>query len=336
MSKNVILFLTNPDSVCRSKMCLKNFKQLLKLGYDIISLSVTDFLPQYIVDNSKYLIYDYTSHKCDKKFYYECYKNLNNNADFMYDINDHHKVILYHTTHFPSILRNYRSLITYAKSLGYDNYFYIEDDHYIDDRDLVLVRDYFLKLSQYDFIAFNFTNELPVYCTYFNFGKLDFMLHIAKNFAYSEHEYKSKDPSIYGTFFENVFTTLIQIYKSHGSVILKESRGEDIFVNSSINQVYSYRNLIYDGRCNFISEVVNNKTVFYYSGISLKEAVDLKIYINDSLYAHTVVYPNCWYFSHIDSSLIGNTKVVINNKLTKTFDSSQNVIYNGELILNNA
>lgn len=335
MSKNVILFLTNPDSVYRSKMCLKNFKQLLKLGYDIISLSVTDFLPRYIVDNSKYLIYDYTSHKCDKKFYYECYKNSNDNGDFMYDINDHHKVILYHTTHFPSILRNYRSLITYAKSLGYDNYFYIEDDHYIDDRDLVLVRDYFLKLSQYDFIAFNFTNEQPVYCTYFNFGKVDFMFDIAKNFAYTEYEYKIKNPDIYGTFFENVFTTLIETHRSEHSTVLKQLRGEDVFVNSSINQVYSYRNLIYDGRCNIIPDVINNKTVLYYSGISLKENVDLKIYVNGSMIEHTTVYPNCWYFCYIDDSFIDNTKIIINDKLTKTFDSSQNILYNGELILNN-
>ena len=48
MSKNVILFLTSPNSVNRSKMCLKNFKQLENLGYDIITLSTTDLLPSYM------------------------------------------------------------------------------------------------------------------------------------------------------------------------------------------------------------------------------------------------------------------------------------------------
>ncbi len=90
MSKNVILFLTSPNSVNRSKMCLKNFKQLLNLGYDIITLSTTDFLPSYIVEKSKHLIYDYTSHKCDKKFYYNYYK-ASGGGYFMYDINSHHK-----------------------------------------------------------------------------------------------------------------------------------------------------------------------------------------------------------------------------------------------------
>ena len=54
-------------------MCLKNFKQLMNLGCDIITLSTTDLLPDYVVEKSKHLIYDYTTHKCDKKFYFDYY-----------------------------------------------------------------------------------------------------------------------------------------------------------------------------------------------------------------------------------------------------------------------
>jgi hypothetical protein len=333
MSKNVILFLANPDSITRSKMDLKNFKQLLKLGYDIITLSVTDLLPKYIVDNSTYVIYDYTNHKGDKKFYYDYYKS-SGGGDFMSDINDNHRVLFYHTTHFPSILRNYRSLVTYAKNVGYDKYLYIEDDHYIDDLDLIIVRDYFEKLNNYDLITFNFTNEQPVYCTYFNFGKVDVMFEISKNFAYTEYEYRNTNPSLYGHFFERVFTDLILKYKPDNCKILKESRGEDIFTRSSINQVYSYRSLVYDGRCNFIYDVVNKKPVFYYSGVFLSEPIDLKIFIDKQMYDHTTIYPGCWHFWHIDEKLIGKTKLVVNDTLVKTFDPSQNILYNGELVFN--
>ena len=332
MSKNVILFLTNPDSITRSNMCLKNFKQLLKIGCDIITLSVTDLLPVYIIKNSKHIIYDYTNHKCDKKFYYDYYKSSNGCGDYLSDDNHQHRVVFYHTTHFPSILRNYRSLITYAKNCGYENYLYIEDDHYIDDLDLFRVREYFEKLNEYELITFNFTNVQPVYCTYFNFGKVNEMFYMSKNFAYSEYEYKNSDPKLYGHFFEQVFTDLIHKYKPENYRILKEKQGIDVFVHSSLNQVYSYRNLIYDGRCNFIHDVLNNKPVFYYSGISLTKPVDLKIFINEKLSTHTTVYPACWYFLHIDSNLISKTKVVINDNLVKTFDSSQNVMYNGELV----
>ena len=332
MSKNVILFLANPDSITRSKMGLKNFKQLLKLGFDIVTLSVTDLLPEYIIEHSKSVIYDYTHHKGDKKFYYDYYKASGGFGDYISDTNDHHRVIFYHTTHFPSILRNYRSLITFVKNDGYQNYLYIEDDNYIDDLDLVVIREYFEKLNDYDLITFNFTNEQPVYCTYFNFGKVDVMFEISKNFAYTEYEYKHTDVSLYGHFFERVFTDLILKYKSDTCKILKESRGEDIFTHSSLNQVYSYRNLIYDGRCNFIYDVLNKKPVFYYSGVFLKDPIDLKIFVYKNVYAHTTIYPGCWYFLHIDGNLIDHTTIVVNDKLVKTFDSSQNVMYNGELV----
>ncbi len=332
MSKNVILFLANPDSITRSKMGLKNFKQLLKLGFDIVTLSVTDLLTEYIIKHSKSVIYDYTHHKGDKKFYYDYYKASGGLGDYISDTNDHHRVIFYHTTHFPSILRNYRSLITFVKNGGYQNYLYIEDDHYIDDLDLVLIKEYFEKLNDYDLITFNFTNEQPVYCTYFNFGKVDVMFEISKNFAYTEYEYKNTDASLYGHFFERVFTDLILKYKSDTCKILKENRGEDIFTHSSLNQVYSYRNLIYDGRCNFIYDVLNKKPVFYYSGVFLKDPIDLKIFVYKNVYAHTTIYPGCWYFLHIDANLIDHTTIVVNDKLVKTFDSSQNVMYNGELV----
>ena len=332
MSKNVILFLANPDSITRSKMGLKNFKQLLKIGYDIVTLSVTDLLPKYIVENSESVIYDYTTHKCDKKFYYDYYKNSGGCGDYLSDDNEQHRVVFYHTTHFPSILRNYRSLITYVKNAGYDKYFYIEDDHYIDDLDLVLIKEYFEKLNEYDLITFNFTDVQPVYCTYFNFGKVDAMFTISKNFAYSEYEYKNTDAGLYGHFFEQVFTDLIFIYKPDGYKILKEKQCWDDFTNSTLNQVYSYRNLIYDGRCNFIHDVVNNKPVFYYSGVSLTEPVDLKIYVDKQLCEHATIHPSCWYFSHIAENLIDKTKIVVNDNIVKTFDTSQNIMYNGELV----
>ncbi len=335
MSKNVILFLTSPNSVNRSKMCLKNFKQLLNLGYDIITLSTTDLLPEYVIEKSKLIIYDYTTHKCDKKFYFDYYK-ISSGGYFMYDFNTHHKVMFYHDTHFPSLLRNQRSLISYAKCLGYDNYFYIEDDHFIHNHDLCHIRKYFDKLTECDLITFCFkkqsTSNEQVYCTYFHFAKVNSMFSIAKNFAYNEFEYKNNNIDIYGHFFETVFTKLVDTYKPDNFVVFEEHTNlNDIFKYSSINQVYSYRNLIDDSRCNFIYDIINNKPVFYYSSCLLPDPVRLKIYVGNVLHEDTTIHPGCWYYSYIDPSLIGNTKIVVNDKLVKTFDGSQNVIYNGEL-----
>jgi hypothetical protein len=75
MSNNVILFLTSPTSWDRSEMCLSNFKQLEKLGYDIITLTTSDGLPKYIYEKSRLVIHDYAEHKCEKKHYYKHFKN---------------------------------------------------------------------------------------------------------------------------------------------------------------------------------------------------------------------------------------------------------------------
>lgn len=338
MSKNVVLFLTSPNNLTRKKMCLKNFKQLLNLGFDIITLSTTDLLPDEVIKNSKYVIYDYTTHKCDKKFYFDYYK-VSGGGYFMYDVNSNHKVMFYHETHFPSLLRNFRSLISYAKIMGYENYFYIEDDHFIHNHDLNVVRKYFDKLQEFDLITFSFrkhtTSDELVYCTYFNFGNLEKMYNIAENFAYNEREYKSNDTTIYGNFFETVFTKLIEKYKPNDYRILNVNQNlNEVFPYSSINQVYSYRNLVDDARCNFIHDLINNKPVFYYCGVLLKEAINLKIYIDELLHENTTIYPGCWYFSYINAELIGNTRIIINDKLVKTFDPLQNTVYNGELFFN--
>ena len=338
MTKNVILFLTSPNSINRSKMCLKNFKQLMNLGCDIITLSTTDLLPDYVVEKSKHLIYDYTTHKCDKKFYFDYYK-MSGGGYFMYDVNSHHKVMFYHDTHFPSLLRNIRSLISYAKCLGYENYFYVEDDHFIHNHDICNIKKYFEKLNEYDLVTFCFkkhtTSDEMVYSTYFHFGRTNSMFEIAKNFAYSEYEYKNTDVNLYGHFFETVFTRLVSKYKSDTFRVFEENESlTKIFLYSSINQVYSYNNLIDDSRCNFIFDLINNKPVFYYSSVLLKEPVSLKIYIKDYLHEDTIIYPGCWYYSHISGDLMGDTKVIVNNKFVKTFDPLQNVVYNGELFFN--
>jgi len=338
MSKNVILFLTSPSSINRSKMCFDNFKQLLNLGYDIITLSTTDLLPSYIVEKSTQLIYDYTSHKCDKKFYFDCHK-ASGGGYFMYDNNSNHTVMLYSDTQFPSVLRNYRSLVSYAKCLGYDNYFYIEDDHFIHELDFQIIRNYIDQLSEYDLINFSMekilTAEKPQWLTWFNFGKVNTMFDILKNVAYTEYEYKNDDINIYGHFFETVFTKLIIKYKSENCKILEETTNiHDIFKHSSINQIYSYRNLLDDARCNFIYDTKNSKPVFYYSSVLLSEPVNVKVYIHDILHGETTLYPGCWYYNYIDPQLIENTKIVINGTFVKTFVGSQNFSYNGELILN--
>lgn len=341
MNKNVVLFLTTPSSTNRIEMCLKNFKQLEKLGFDIITLTTTDLLPKYIYEKSKYLISDYTSHTCDKKFYYDFYNKTNGCGYYMYDVNESHRVILFSDTHFPSLLRNFRSLITYAKSLGYENYFYVEDDHFFHDNDLHLIHDFIEKLNEYDMVFFSFkTNrhhEETAFCSYFHFGKVNTMFDISKNFAYSEYEYKNFDDNIYANFYETVFSKLVVKYKTEKDTILNVFDSlSTIFKNSSLNLVYSYKNIIDDARCNLLYDDINNVYLFYYSTVGFIEPIDFKITFDNNLYQHKVLPPGCWSYTFINSDLINKTDVIFNDKLIKSYRNVtlNNIIYNGKIFFN--
>lgn len=336
--KKVVLYLTSPNSWKRTEMSLNNFKQIQKLGYDIITLSTVDYLPDYFYENSKTVICDYNQHTCDAKHYYE-YKKRTGGGYYIWNASSTHQVTFFHKTHFPSLLRNIKTLILFAKSMGYDEYFYCEDDHNFHVDDLLKVNSIFDELKQNDLVIFTFNctpgvESSKVYCTYFHFGKLnDEVLNIFKNFAYNEHEFITKNKDLYLHFFERVFLNLIHFHKSENLKLKEITDINELFDKSNLNMVYSFRNLEDDSRCNFIYNNITKNNIFYYHTCGIDVDVDLKIFVNEILHYHNVLNPGCWILTEIEDSLINQTKVVLNNKIVKTFKNLNvnDIIYNGEL-----
>lgn len=338
MEKKVVLFLTSPNSFSRTKMCLDNFKQLEKLGCDIITLTTTDCLPEYIYEKSKLVIHDYNENRCSKKEYATYYKNTNGLGYFFYDNNSYHNVVFFQDTHFPSLIRNIKTLIGTAKSLSYDKYFYCEDDHLFDDDDLLKLNSFFDDLNHNDLILFTF-NSIPnqetskVYCTYFHFGNLnEECWEIFKNFPYTVNEF-TKDPDTNLHFLERTFLNLVTKYKSEKIKISEIKNPTDIFNKSTLNIVYSYNNVDDEFRCNFIYSEINQKFLFYYHTIGLKETVDIKVYVDGNLHNQNLIYPGCWTVIEVDPSLINKTYVVLNNKIIKSFKNLNvnDIVYNGKM-----
>lgn len=338
MNNTVVLFLTSPSSWNRSQMCLSNFKQLEKLGFDIITLTTSDGLPKYIYEKSKMVIHDYNEHKCQKKHYYNYYKNTEGSGYFFWGSNENHSTVFFHETHFPSLLRNTRTLIEISKSFGYEKYFYIEDDHHIDDKDFQIIYDDLKLLDENDLVVYKFnkytSSEEYVYCSYLHFGKCNTMQNIVNNFKYTETEFVNSDPSIFMHFYESILTRLIQNYKNENFKLVEHIELiVNKFKNSKINMVYSYNNILDESRCNVIFDVNQNKNVFYCSSSGVTTEFNLKLVIDDSIIVDRTIYPGTWFYIGINDTDINNMKVVINNTDVKSFKNLniKDIIYNGEL-----
>lgn len=337
MENAVILFLTSPSNWDRCLMSLTNFKQLEKLGYDIITLTTSDALPDYFYKKSKLVIHDYIDHKCEKKHYYDYFKKTGMGY-FFWSANGYHKTTFFHETHFPSLLRNTRTLIESAKSFGYEKYFYIEDDHYIDEKDFHVVHKNLQILDSNDLVVYSFSRNGDggnhVYCSYLHFGKCESMCNLSKNFAYTSFDFINSNPNIYMHFYEGVFKSLVDLYKPENfSVFIPNGIVSDNFSNSKLNMVYSYSNVIDDCRCNIIRNTVNNQNAFYFQTIGLSVDVNLKMFINKTLLVDKNMTPGSWFYLEIKDTDINNTEIVINDKHLKSFRNLNinDIIYNGEI-----
>jgi len=341
MKKNVVLFLTTPNSPSRAKLCLENFKQLEKLGCDIITLTTTDFLPEYIYENSKFVIHDYNEHKCTKKYYYNYYKKTSGLGYFFWDSNNSHTVRFFQDTHFPSLIRHTRTLIHFAKVLLYENYFFVEDDHFFHDDDLCKITQFFEKLNENDMIVFSFRRDGPdmneteyVYCTWFHFGKLEKSNVLFKNFAYTSEDF-IKNEDLYLHFYEYTFKKIIYEYKTPDLNLFEITKNvSEIFEKSSLNKIYSASNIDDDVRCNIIYDAKNNRNVLYYKGGGLNQSLDIKVYIGDNLIQQTNLPCGCWYYLPIENSSMNQIKVLLNGRIVKNFKNLRidEIVYNGEMV----
>lgn len=342
MNKNVILFLTTPDRPERIKIALANFRQLEKLGYDIITLTTTDLLPKYIYEKSKLVIHDYNEHKCSKKEYYNFYKETG-----LGYFHNHHsgncKIVMFSDTHFPSLLRNYKTLIYYAASHGYENYFYVEDDHYIHEDDFDVVRNYFNKLDDYDLIVFSFKryggieNKEMVVSSYFNFGKLNAMSIVVENFAYTSEEFNLKDKWVHLSFYEYMFGYLIRENSYPNIRILNEEFFEGgvnlVFPNSNINIIYSHNRVDAQSRCGLLYDPVNNINIYYHNSGGLTSPVNIKLFVNDIKSQEITLSPGNWSIWPMNEKDINNSYILIDGKYKKDFSTQvvKDIRYNGEI-----
>ena len=281
-----------------------------------------------------------------KKEYYKCKKETaglgyyhTQTTDAGWSIN------IFTDTGFPSVLRNLKTLIHTANAMKYEKYFYIEDDHYIDDRDFQRVHDYFTKLDNHDLLVFTYKrygntsdNKEMVTCSYFHYGRSESMCKISEKFPYTAKDFIERNKYIYLQFYEYMFGSILREYAYEGFKVYEESF-TDIgvslaFPHSKINMYYSFYKKDTESRTTLLYDESTNRYMHYYNSAGLTEIVNLKYFLRSQLVGEINLNPGCWQVWIVDVNDINDFVVVIDDKIKHDFSTQviRDVIYNGEVM----
>lgn len=348
---DVILYLTSPSTQERENMSLTNLRQLKKLGKDIIVLSTSknisleyyELANMVIIDSYNGTIYKDYYKKSDS--YPQPYVKAT--ATFYYGRTiPYYKV--YANTHFLSLYRNTKNLIKLAYSLNYENFLFVEDDHYFSDTGLNKLLGYFddVNINKRDALYFsntwdNFYNRSSVIHSYFWFGNSSYFNEsILHKFPENNEELDCNHPYTgdYESFLYNVMYKTTHNKNNIKFESVKEGGFKSIFgEDSKINQVYSYMNISDVARINMLYDNTSNyyKLILNYTEFDdLNDKTNLQVFIDGILYfGINLVLKGQINIIDLQLNLEKpiNMKVLFDSKLIKEFEdlTKEEVIKNG-------
>lgn len=299
---DVILFLTSPSTPQREQLSLNNLERLKLLGRDIIVLSTSPNISQKYYDLATMVVFDFYKGKISKDVYKKAneysvpYVKPYGSFFYMFTMPN---FTIYTNSHFLSVFRNTKNLIHLAKALHYENFLFVEDDHYFSDQGLNKLNEYFAKLNNESLNAIYFTNiwdintKTSVIHPHFWFGNCNYFIEsIVSKLPENYDEIESQFPTScdYETFMYNVF---YETTHNKHNVYLESIRNrgfESIFGSDTItNQVYSHLNISDDSRITILSynkpnlyKLLLNFRVFKADGIN-ESPTYVKVFKNDEL-----------------------------------------------------
>lgn len=346
--QDVILFLTSPIDKNRMENSLRNLKQLVKLNRDIIVLSTVPNINKEFHDIAQVVIYDFYDGTIPKKIYYDAFnRQIPYNGQYCTFYYSHPlngtECFIFPNTKFLGVLRNTKTLITYARSQQYKNFLYVEDDHYFSDAGIKKLNDYFIDINTSELNAIYFTNEYSsghVIQSYFWFGNLNYFCEsVLSNFPERIDDIHSSFP--YVCCYEYMLANLCLTYVHNKSNIKFENVCNTLFLSlfgtdSEFNQYYNFSNISDDSRLNIVNTKKDGWSILVLSTIGLNlESGDniLKIKIDGSnSHEHEINLNGCnMHYYFINTTDIINVNIYLNEVLVKEFKNIyyENLTFNG-------
>ncbi len=342
--KSVILFLTSASNLERTELALKNLSQLSKLNKDIIILSTTSKLDKRFYTFAKNVIIDENRNTFSKKLYqkintYNAPAYTPKNIISTEVINNNNlQVTFFSETNYLNVFKNTKNLITYAISQNYDNFMFIEDDHYFSDIGIKRVKEYFEELNKLNAIYFSNMWEHKVLRSHFWFGNCKYFEEsVINNFPESIDDINSAYPyfGMYELFLYIKMYECVYNKDRVKIVSMDENPFEKLFgQDSRLNQIDYVKDILNDINLNILYNNIEqspNLCINFKDTNLDNQYVDFKIYKDDKIISTRIVNTNIEKVITCPISIDGTIKIQL-NLFTKSFKLSLNdVLLNGTL-----
>jgi len=336
--KDVILFLTSPTTEYKKQISLNNLRQLKKLNKDIIILSTSSLVDQEFYDIATYVIVDENKNIIHKRLYnkqmgysqpYRSAKSV-----FHYEIkNDYNlNIVIYQKTNYLNVYKNTKNLISFAIALEYDQFFFVEDDHYFSDTGINQIQTYFNNIKSLNAIYFSNKWCHNIIRSHFWFGNCRyFQESILNKFPEDIDEIDSNYP--YFSYYELfLYTQMYHTTHNKNGVIFEsfDDKPFDLLFgnDSQLNQNCTEECLNSDLRCNIVYDYRYSQPTFLF--VNNNTQSHIVVYKNNVVYIDELIKQgnNQWIIKPI--SIDGEIKVELNDSIIKTFNlTSEEVLLNG-------
>lgn len=341
---SVILFLTSASNLERTELALKNLSQLSKLNKDIIILSTTSKLDKRFYTFAKSIIIDENRNVFSKKLYnkvntyhHPAYTPKSVMSSKLIN-NNNLQVIFFSETNYLNVFKNTKNLITYAISQKYDNFLFIEDDHYFSDIGIKKLNEYFEELRNLNAIYFSNTWVHKVLRSHFWFGNCKYFEEsVINNFPESIEDINSAYPyfALYELFLYIKMYECVYNKDRVKMVSLDDYPFEKLFGNDSkLNQIDYVKDILNDINLNILYNKIEqspNLCINFKDTNLDNQNVDFKIYKNDKIISTRIINTNVEKVITCPISIDGTIRIQLNS-LTKVFNLSLNdVMLNGTI-----
>lgn len=337
---DVILFLTTQPNELRKQMALTNLKQLKKLNKDIIILSTTPIVDQEFHDIAKYIIVDENKNVISKSLYKKLmgysqpYRG--GRSVFHYSIENTRglNIIIYQNTNYLNVYKNTKNIINFATALGYENFFYVEDDHYFSNVGLDRISKYFDDVKSLNAIYFTNKWHHDVIRSHFWFGNCNyFQESILNKFPECMEDIDDNYPCF--TYYELFLYTQMYDRVHNKNKIVSVSFDETTFnqlfgQDSQLNQHSSDDKQNADAACNILYNFKSNENNFLFINKSKNKQTHVVVYKNNIPIIDKLLKIDSegWILEPI--SIDGEIKVKVDNDIIKTFNlTPEEVLLNG-------
>jgi len=331
--KNAVLINAYPINEKKQQILERSVKNFKKLGLPIIVVSGCD-IPPYISKDIDYYIINREKLVLNKSYLKTCSDLLggpNDLACLTLNMNNLCAWV-YYSNHNVTIARNTKLVFEFAKSIGFENVFYTEDDNVFNEESFESIRQHLEILNQNNGVKFISSwgtmvgTNTPMLFSCLFFSNISFFLDHFKIPTSVEEWYnpdtiikyklyRAYEESLHECFFpvkdqtHNYISEYVRLNESKACELNLASRYEEL--NWRVNTTFTVLKELNGSKLFFVAYnyVVNTST---------NKEIHLRVVKDETTIFDNVMGPYCWYCEDVTNA--NKISFYVNDSLVKDID----------------